>query len=73
MTKLNVARELKDILNGVSEDTVAQIYKIGNHWNIETDINSNNFDYIKNSIIYRDDGGNRITLKQTINLLNNDF
>jgi hypothetical protein len=72
MTKLNVARELKDVIDGTSGHTIARVWKTGRSWNIETSISDYNDYDDDNSVIYKH-YCNDITLREVIEILNKDF
>lgn len=73
MTKKAVAKELQEIMTGVSGHTNAIVWKEGRSWKIETGLNKfDKHDYSENAVNYSH-CCNELTQKEIIAELNEDF
>ncbi len=72
MTKRQLVRELRDVIDGTSGHNVAQVWKTGRSWNMDTNISRNAFEYNEDSRIF-DHCCNKITLKEVEQELNKAF
>jgi hypothetical protein len=73
MTKLNCAKELKDVLDGTSAHTIAIVEKTKKGWEIETSIVDMNVNQEASMQRKYKHCCNEITLKEVIQMLNTDF